>query len=494
MATLADLLTARIPPHSLEAERAVLGVMLLDADGAAQMLEHLRPGDFYKDGHRLIFEAMLHCRAGGRGVDLVTVGAQLLVDQAEAQVPALALILDEAISLTELEAYAAIVREKAALREVIRLSTEVIGRAYDNGTPASGLLAHAAGVIETVRRSVTALIPRGALVSLIDLMRRPPARPVWLVDRLILQSSNGWVGAGAKVGKSYLILDFLLACALGRPWLETFAIPRPLRIALIEEEDSEWRVYERLARLLRGRGEYEEDAAGFSMSVRKGVQLDDEATLRPLLDYLRVAAVDLVVWDVFNKLHTKNEKQPEQMMPILRRVDRLRDEYGCANLILHHSRKPGVMGPDLASGGQQLRGPSEFWGWAENSLYLKPLKAKGAMIVEPESKDSLVAPFKVHLEDLPDDARRWVYDGEVAGKVSEGEKTRGLIMEALALNPMTVAQLVDHIRRSDRAIQKHLRALEEDGAVEFTKEPGRYGTKLWMTVQKEADHAAELPF
>jgi DNA-binding transcriptional ArsR family regulator len=217
----------------------------------------------------------------------------------------------------------------------------------------------------------------------------------------------------------------------------------------------------------------------FFLHIRTGLQLDDPATLDPFLGWLAARRVDLVVWDVFNKLHTKNERQPEQMLPLLKRLDRIRDELGCANLVLHHARKPSPAGPDLASGGQKLRGPSEFWAWAENSLYLSPLAGKGHLRVEPESKDAQVEPFKVHLEDLPDGSRRWIFDGTVEAKLDQGARNRQAIAEALRSGAQTASTLAPLIGVSERTIKTHLAALEGDGVVRSDREPGRAGRKFW---------------
>jgi DNA-binding transcriptional ArsR family regulator len=493
MATLAELLTSRIPPHAADAERAVLGLCLVDPLGPAQICETLTAADFYLEKHRKFYDAMVHLAGAGSGVDLLTM-AEALRGRGQLEeiggAAYLGQLLEEAAILTLSADYCRLIRDKAALRELIRLSAETIGRAYENGQSASEIAVLAVRDLEAVGRR-TGPVPPAAMLDFGAFLTTPPPKPIWLVEGLLLQSANGWLGGPAKGGKSFLVADLLRASVLGVPWVRTFAIPRPLRVAWVEEEDSAWRVYERFTRLLRGDGLAGlPPGAVFKVSVRTGIQVDDERSLRPLLDVLSTEAIDLLVWDVFNKIHTKDEKRPDQMLPILKRLDRLRDEYGCANLVLHHTRKPGVSGPDLASGGQQLRGPSEFWGWAENSLYLKPLKAKGALVVEPESKDALVAPFKVHLEDMEGDARRWVYDGTVAVKVAAGEAIRELILEALALNPMTVGQLVDHTKKSDKTLRRHLAALEQDGAVETLKEPGSAGRRLWVLGPEKE----ELPF
>ena len=59
-------------PHSIEAERSVLGAMLLDESALDSMLEQLKPDDFYQDAHQSIFEAMRNIRQAGNAVDVVT--------------------------------------------------------------------------------------------------------------------------------------------------------------------------------------------------------------------------------------------------------------------------------------------------------------------------------------------------------------------------------------------------------------------------------------
>ena len=70
--------TGRVPPHDLNAERAVLGGVLLENEALNVVTElPLRPGDFYKDAHATIFEAMLALFAEGQPVDTVTLRERL---------------------------------------------------------------------------------------------------------------------------------------------------------------------------------------------------------------------------------------------------------------------------------------------------------------------------------------------------------------------------------------------------------------------------------
>jgi len=143
VATLNDLLTARIPPHSLEAERAVLGAILLERESLPKAVELLQALDFYKEGHRKIFHAMLGLFERNEPVDLLTVSEELRrrTELEEVGGPAaLAGLVEEAATAAHLLSYGGIVREKAVLRELIRISTEIIGQSYEAREPVDKLL------------------------------------------------------------------------------------------------------------------------------------------------------------------------------------------------------------------------------------------------------------------------------------------------------------------------------------------------------------------
>src|SRR5688572_6180098 len=65
------------PPHSLEAEMAVLGSMLVEREAVVKALDTLKSDDFYKEIHRLIFEAILKLHNSNQEADVVTVGELL---------------------------------------------------------------------------------------------------------------------------------------------------------------------------------------------------------------------------------------------------------------------------------------------------------------------------------------------------------------------------------------------------------------------------------
>ena len=170
MATLNDLLTSRIPPHSLEAERAVLGAVLLERESLPKAIELLKASDFYKEGHRKIFDAMIGLFERNEPVDLLTVSEELRrrTELEEAGGPAtLAGLVEEAATAAHLLSYGSIVREKALLRDLIRIATEIIGQSYEAREDVDKLLDDAERLIFQIseRRLQGSAVPVRAILK-----------------------------------------------------------------------------------------------------------------------------------------------------------------------------------------------------------------------------------------------------------------------------------------------------------------------------------------
>ncbi len=123
----------RTLPQNLEAERAVLGALMLDPNAFDLVLETLRPEDFYSDGHRLIYQAMVELEEKGTPIDLITLADHLKTRGSLEKVGgevAVASLADGIASSVGIEHWAKKVREKAILRRVIADAAQVVEEAY----------------------------------------------------------------------------------------------------------------------------------------------------------------------------------------------------------------------------------------------------------------------------------------------------------------------------------------------------------------------------
>jgi replicative DNA helicase len=141
----------RVPPHSLEAEQAVLGGLMLDNGAWDQVADRLTEEDFYRRDHRLIFRAMATLAEAGQPLDVVTVSEWLrkqdLLDDAGG-LPYLGSLARDTPSAANIGAYADIVRERSVLRQLISAGTEIVTTGFNpEGRDSADLLDNAERLI-----------------------------------------------------------------------------------------------------------------------------------------------------------------------------------------------------------------------------------------------------------------------------------------------------------------------------------------------------------
>ena len=124
----------RTLPHNLEAERSVLGAILVHNDAYNLAVQVIAPADFYRDAHRRIFDKMISLNERNQAIDFVTLKEELSRggELDEVGGPAyIASLADGVPRATNVEYYARIVKEKSTLRALITAAGRIINEAYD---------------------------------------------------------------------------------------------------------------------------------------------------------------------------------------------------------------------------------------------------------------------------------------------------------------------------------------------------------------------------
>ena len=137
------MIEERVPPQNIEAEQAVLGAMLIDKEAIAKASEILTSTDFYREAHRVIFNAMLELYNKNEAVDMVTVTEILKRDNKLEDIGGLAYITSLAnvvLTAANVKYHADIVAEKSVLRQLVRVSTEIAAMGYEANEDVGTLL------------------------------------------------------------------------------------------------------------------------------------------------------------------------------------------------------------------------------------------------------------------------------------------------------------------------------------------------------------------
>ena len=361
MPTLNDLLTQRIPPNSVEAERAVLGSVLLDRSGLALAIELLIADDFFQDKHRKIFAAVMTLFEHGDAVDLLTVTQELRAQGVldDIQGPAyLAGLIEEAAVLAHLRSYIDIVREKAMAREMIRAATETIGLSFEGHRPVSEIMETAERNLFRVadRQYVGTVTTIGAsLRDAFEYIERQAER-----QQVITGLSSGLydldlitsglqrrdlilVGGRPSSGKTVFGMGVARAAALDGKRVLVFSLEMATQQITLRFLSAEARVDNtKIRNGMLGAQDWTRLVSAGGRLADANLSIDDSATLTPL--ELRAKArrfkanggLDLIVVDYIQLMGVagRRENRQQEMTTISRSLKAIAKEMDCPVLAL----------------------------------------------------------------------------------------------------------------------------------------------------------------
>jgi replicative DNA helicase len=128
-----DITLEKVVPHSIEAERSVLGAILVENKAFNEAAEMLQENDFYRESHRKIFAKMEALWEQSKAIDPLTLSEELKKSgdlESIGGTAYLASLIDGVPKTTNIEYYVRIVKEKSVLRQLIFASNEIISRCY----------------------------------------------------------------------------------------------------------------------------------------------------------------------------------------------------------------------------------------------------------------------------------------------------------------------------------------------------------------------------
>ena len=223
---MAEVATAeRTFPHSLDAEKSVLGAVLIQNEAFNYAVELVSSRDFFRDAHRRIFEKMTRLSERGDAIDLVTLREELsrAGELDEIGGPAyLASLVDGVPRSTNIEHYARIVKEKSTLRALISITAQISARAYEAGDDPNTILDEAEQAIFSIAEDRV----REGFVSMRDIVGEslPKIEQLFEQKRLVTGVETGFhdldqmtrglqpgdlviIAARPSMGKTSLVLN-----------------------------------------------------------------------------------------------------------------------------------------------------------------------------------------------------------------------------------------------------------------------------------------------
>src|SRR5208337_2328900 len=146
-------LADQLPPHNLDAERCLLGGILLDNDILTEIDQLLSPDDFYRDAHQVIYRTMKELHSAGKGVDAVTLADELTRRDQFKQIGGdmLLAIANSVPHAANARYHAELVAQKATARRTAQAATDILQEVYSNLFTAEELHQRATNRLATIQ-------------------------------------------------------------------------------------------------------------------------------------------------------------------------------------------------------------------------------------------------------------------------------------------------------------------------------------------------------
>lgn len=163
-------ITDKVPPQNIEAEQSILGSIMIENDAFPKVIETISREDLYKESHRKIFDAMIELFEKSEPIDLITISEELRKRNVLEEIGGeayLSTLASQVPTAANVRYHAKIIREKALLRALIKSSSEIASKVYEENLDADELVDHAERIIFNIsdKRIKTSFVELKSLIK-----------------------------------------------------------------------------------------------------------------------------------------------------------------------------------------------------------------------------------------------------------------------------------------------------------------------------------------
>lgn len=394
------LVPDRLPPHSVEAEQGVLGCILLDPKPALAEARRLLPAGshaFYDLKHQVIFDALLMLDSRREPIDIITLQQHLKDNKQLEAVGGIAYLMslsDAVPSAANLSYYADIVRDKFALREVIRAASDLVAEAYERESGADGAFWEMQSRMVKAFRHGDIAHTSDEVWSCNELVEyQVDADPNTVVGvdvngaftRYLCRGYGAWIIGPSGVGKSSLLMEQAVLFTLGKDFCGMRPV-RPLRVLFVQAENDIGDAAEQLQGILMSHGIHEMDDAFEDLQQGLKVVTERRKVGPAFVSWLERQIVlhraDVVFCDPFLSFAGIDVSRQDECSRFLRTcLNPVLADTGAVLIASHHTGKPkaakDTAGWTLFDHAYAGLGSSELVNWARAVSIIIPLAEPG---------------------------------------------------------------------------------------------------------------------
>ena len=467
MDELVEASQEREPPHSVEAEQAVLGALWMDNRSLRLVSDLIDSQSLWFDAHRLLWDATVAIIQAGQPADELTVHARLESQGLSERVGGLIYIAGIAagtVGARNVRRYAEIVAERYAERELIKACSEAVAASWQTGAKLDDRMDRISALIaraEGLRKGVGSRVPFLRL----DQLREVAQQVRWTVKHVIPASSIGMLFGGSGTFKSFIALDAGLHVVHGLPWMGRITTKAPVLYIAAEGGAGLW---SRINAWHKARGLKWGDLPFYV--VPAALDLSQDAWR--VVDAAQALGVSpgMVIVDTLSQTYNGEENSANEMAAYLRELGaRFRELWQCTVLLVHHT---GHQATERPRGSSAIRSNVDFL-----LGVFRDEKEMLATVTSVKQKDGELmsdATFSMTVVDLGADDDGDKITSLVARHLSSTEEVEQARLSEQAAgrggrNTAFMALVMDHNGQDERALRKAFYALLEGVDAEAKK-------------------------
>jgi hypothetical protein len=359
-------------PNNIEAERAVLGSILLHNPSLETVYDDIIPADFFHVNHQRIYQTMLSIHEDEKPIDTISMAEYLEKDHALELAGGVAYIeslQDGRPAIGNISYYASIVRDKSRLRKLIHQTEFVQKRALEGSATIDSLEDQFRLAIETQETKHTNGNGNGHVgSSLLDFLKMDFPPDEHLIEGLIPKGASVMIVALPHRMKSFFTTGMALACTVaGDKVMGKLEVKRPVKTMLVQVEDPDKIVQKRIKDFMSASQFLNCDQSNVWVVKRSDFTGFTPQWCKKLVKQALEFKADIIVLDVLRRIFEGHGdlNSPTDTSKFLEMIDTIRDVTGAAVVLVHHENKKDA---DLMNA---AAGSYNFPGWANVMIQFK---------------------------------------------------------------------------------------------------------------------------
>lgn len=336
-------------PHNPDAERSILGAILINNAAIEKASAQISTADFFLPQHRVIFQQMVEMFAANIPIDLVTIVDRLENNNRLTKAGGSAYIASLATGIprvSSVDEYSSIVKGNSVRRQTIVLADQMQDRAWEGEETPSALISTMQQKLASIKSSGQQIVGgNGKLTYSVDEFLEeqfPP--PEHLIEWIFSKSGSALIVAKPHHLKSWWAIAVGLLATVPGTLLAKLNTPQPMRTLLISVEDFPGQTQQRMNMLLQRDAFRNIDKTAFRIMPRPigGIDIMDENWYQRIVKEIVDHNAHIVIFDVLRRIFRGDINSPKESSAFCEQMERIRDATGAATAIVHHeNRKEG---------------------------------------------------------------------------------------------------------------------------------------------------------